>query len=311
MSILQINSLDKSYGSIHAVDHLELVVSKNQVYGILGPNGSGKTTTLAMIMGIIKPDSGSFLWFDQPAGPEVNKRIGALIENPNFYPYLNLIRNLKILCHIKGVDDSDIERVLRLVGLWLRRKSSYSTLSYGMKQRLMLGAVLLGDPEVLVLDEPTNGLDPEGIAEVRELIRKIAETGKTILLASHILDEVEKVCTHVAVLKRGRLLADGPVGSLIRDRDMVIVDSDETDQLGKALGELPFVDEVKRMPTGFEVHLAKGFKPQDLSRSLSSHGIVLSRLELRKQTLEQQFLEIIKNENQDHDHDQAASDRIT
>lgn len=296
LNILSIKNLDKSYGAVHAVNQLSLDVAEKQVFGILGPNGSGKTTTLAMIMGTVTPDSGSFQWFGQEPLPGVNRRIGALIEHPNFYPYLNLIRNLKILCEIKQVPESDIERVLRLVGLWMRRKSRFSTLSYGMKQRLSLAGVLLGDPKVLVLDEPTNGLDPEGIAEVRDLILKIAETGKTIILASHILDEVEKVCSHVAILKNGSLLASGPTDSLIKGKEMLILSSEETDKLENALNKSELVEEFKKVGNQFEVYIKDGSKSADLNKQLVMEGVVLTRLEIRKQTLEDQFLELVKQE---------------
>jgi len=153
MIILETDSLDKSYGLVHAVNHLSLKVESGQVYGILGPNGSGKTTTLSMLMGIVRPNGGTFRWFGHEGGPAANKRIGALIETPNFYPYLNLEQNLKIVCRIKGIDEKDIERVIRLVGLHDRWRSKFQTLSLGMKQRLALGSLLLGDPDVLVLDE--------------------------------------------------------------------------------------------------------------------------------------------------------------
>lgn len=297
MTILETDRLDKSYGLIHAVRHLSLKVESGQVYGILGPNGSGKTTTLSMLMGIVRPDEGNFRWFGDQQGPAANRRIGALIESPNFYPYLSLEQNLRIICRIKDIGEKDVERVIKLVGLQERRRSKYQTLSLGMKQRLALGSLLLGDPEVLVLDEVTNGLDPEGIAEVRSLIRQVASTGKTILLASHILDEVEKVCTHVVVLKNGNKLAEGEVDSLIKGREIIMLSGEDSDRLSKVLADSSAVESFTKEGEEFKVILNTGVKPGDLSKELMGQGIVLTRLDVRKNRLEDQFLELVKQDN--------------
>ena len=297
MIILETDNLDKSYGMVHAVNHLSLTVGAGQVYGILGPNGSGKTTTLSMLMGIVRPNGGSFKWFGGQNGPDANKRIGALIETPNFYPYLSLEQNLKIVCRIKGVDEKDIQRVIRLVGLHERSRSRFQTLSLGMKQRLALGSLLLGDPEVLVMDEVTNGLDPEGIAEVRTLIRQVASTGKTIILASHILDEVEKVCTHVVILKKGSKLAEGEVDSLIKGKEVIILSGDNLDQLSAALSASLLVESFTRENEDLKVILKGEVKTGDLSKELMEKGIALNRIEVRKNRLEDQFLELVKQDN--------------
>jgi ABC-2 type transport system ATP-binding protein len=297
MTILQTDGLDKSYGPVHAVNHLSLSVGAGQVYGILGPNGSGKTTTLSMLMGIIRPDGGSFRWFGDQQGPAANKRIGALIETPNFYPYLNLEQNLKIVCRIKGIDERDIQRVIRLVGLQERVRSKFQTLSLGMKQRLALGSLLLGDPDVLVMDEVTNGLDPEGIAEVRNLIRQVASTGKTIIMASHILDEVEKVCSHVVILKKGNKLAEGEVDNLIKGKEIVVLSGENNDHLGQVLSESPIIESYTREGDDFKVILNPDFKTGDLSKEMIEKGVVLTRIEVRKNRLEDQFLELVKQDN--------------
>jgi ABC-type multidrug transport system ATPase subunit len=297
MIILKTDSLDKSYGLVHAVNHLNLSVESGQVYGILGPNGSGKTTTLSMLMGIIRPDGGSFRWFGDQTGPAANRRIGALIETPNFYPYLSLEQNLRIVCRIKDVDERDIQRVIRLVGLQERGRSKFQTLSLGMKQRLALGSLLLGDPDVLVLDEVTNGLDPEGIAEVRTLIRQVASTGKTIIMASHILDEVEKVCTHVVILKKGNKLAEGEVDNLIKGKVIILLSGEDNLQLGEALKNSAMIESIVQEGSDFKVILNTGFKPGDLSKELMEKEIVLNRLEVRKNRLEDQFLELVKQDN--------------
>ena len=294
MTILEINQLDKSFGAVHAVNNLSISIKKGEVYGILGPNGSGKTTTLAMVLGIVQADKGSYLWFGEPDKPSLHRNIGALIETPNFYPYLNLVKNLLIVCQIKEIDPSDIDRVLKLVNLYDRRGSKFQTLSYGMKQRLVLASILLGDPQVLVLDEPANGLDPEGIAEVRVIIRKEAERGKTIIMASHILDEVEKVCSHVAVLKNGKLLAAGEVGELLKGERILLIASPDTEKLKTFLDSHPVAEKYTLENGVFSVALPADADVTSISRELLENGIVVSKLEEKKQSLEDQFLELVK-----------------
>jgi len=293
LAILEINHLDKSFGPVHAVNGLSLQIESGQVYGILGPNGSGKTTTLAMVLGIIRPDSGNYLWFGQPDQPSLHRLIGALIETPNFYPYLNLVQNLRLVCRIKEIDPVEISRVLDIVDLSERRHSRFQTLSYGMKQRLVLASVLLGDPKVLVLDEPANGLDPEGIAEVRAIIRKESIRGKTIIIASHILDEVEKVCSHVAILKRGKLLVSGEVGKLLKGERLMVISSPDTEKLRAFLDKYPAIGKYNVVKNDFIVILDAGVDITSISRDLMKNGIVVSKLEEKKQSLEDQFLELV------------------
>ncbi|MEK9613963.1 MAG: ATP-binding cassette domain-containing protein, partial [Flavobacteriaceae bacterium] len=212
---LQLNQLSKTYGKIKAVDRLSLTIEKGNVYGLLGPNGSGKSTTLGMVLNVINPTEGSFQWYEGVYSThEALKKVGAIIERPNFYPYMTAIQNLKLICKIKKCSLDTIEDKLNLVGLWERRNSTFKTYSLGMKQRLAIAAALINNPELLILDEPTNGLDPEGIHQIREIITNIAKTGTTILLASHLLDEVEKVCNQVIVLKNGVKFYEGPVDQI-------------------------------------------------------------------------------------------------
>jgi len=297
LTILKISGLDKSYGSVHAVKDLHLEIKKGQVFGILGPNGSGKTTTLAMLLGIVRMDKGTYSWFGLPPNPVNQQKIGSMLESPNFYPYLNLIENLKIICRIKHIPEAEVFRVLKVVGLLERQKSKFQTLSLGMKQRLALASVLLGDPEVLVLDEPANGLDPEGIAEVREIIRKEAEKGKTVLMASHILVEVEKVCSHVAILRKGELLTTGEVGNLLRTDVMMILSSDPLDELKQFLNSYEGVSNVIVESDQIQLTLKEGFAPGDLNKALVAKGIVLNKMEVKKQSLEEQFLELVRHED--------------
>lgn len=293
--ILEIHRLTKHYGRIKAVHNLTLDVERGQVFGILGPNGSGKTTTLSVIMGTIYPDSGSFSWFGN-SGNDISwkKSVGSLIEVPNFYSYLSLVNNLKIVAGIKGVPYDDIGRVLNISGLFGRRDYSYGTLSLGMKQRLAMAAVLLGDPQVLVLDEPTNGLDPEGIAEVRGIIQKEAENGKTVLLASHILGEVEKVCTHVAVLKEGELLTSGRVDQLLGGDRMFMISAPEIERLEEPLIRAGIARTIDIK--GDQMHLTcdSSVTASDLNKFAFEHDVVLTGLLHVKKSLESQFLELVK-----------------
>lgn len=294
-NVLKIEGLTKRYGSITAVDSLHLDIPKGSVFGILGPNGSGKTTTLGMVLGVIKPAHGKFLWFDEALNFKSKKRIGAILETPNFYPYLSGISNLKLVSEIKELDGSRIDEVLTLVNLKGRAKSKFKTYSLGMKQRLAIASALLNNPEVLVLDEPTNGLDPQGIAEIRALITRIANQGITVILASHLLDEVEKVCTHAAVLRQGNVLFSGKVEELTGHEGVVEISADDNGKLEAALREHPSVETIKEEETRLLVMLNEHLKPAELNKYLSDKGIYVDHLVFRKNSLEKQFLNLIKN----------------
>lgn len=291
--VLSITGLHKKYGKIHAVNDLNLEVARGSVFGILGPNGSGKTTTLGIILGVINADGGAFSWFNNPNSKEDRKRIGAILEQPLFYPYLTAEKNLKIVAGIKEVGGDDIDRVLRIVDLYERRNSKFKTFSYGMKQRLAIASALLGNPEVLIFDEPTNGLDPKGIAEIRELIIKIAGEGITIILASHLLDEVQKICSHVLVLKNGIRLFSGGVNEVLNLSDSLELKSDDPDLLKQVLNGISEVVELSEQGGLFLVKLANNYSASSLNEALFKKGIVLSHLALRKKSLEQQFLELL------------------
>ncbi|MHC1702490.1 MAG: ABC transporter ATP-binding protein [Tenuifilaceae bacterium] len=293
--ILQVNSISKTFGSITAVDQLSFSVRKGEVVGMLGPNGSGKTTTLSILLSVIQATSGSYSWFNGLTGDSANKRIGSLLETPNFYPYLNLEKNLLTTALARGKGESDIPRVLNDVGLLKRSKSKYYTLSLGMKQRLALASTLIGDPEVLVLDEPTNGLDPEGIAEVRELIKNQAARGKTILMASHILDEVEKVCTNVIILKKGVCIASGKVSELLNEKQVIIIEADDIELLTVLINSNSFCKIVNRDDKQLIIELDPSKTPSQLNSWIFENGITLNRLEIKHKTLESQFLELIGN----------------
>lgn len=291
-TVLSISGLSKHFGRLKAVDNLNLEVKRGQVFGMLGPNGSGKTTTLGMLMGVINPTSGSFSWFGQPPSHELRKKIGAVLEHPIFYPYLSGQKNLELNATIKQCDLANIPKVLELVELTERKDDKYKTYSLGMKQRLAIASALLNDPIVLILDEPTNGLDPMGIAEIREIIKKIALQGKTIILASHLLDEVQKVCSHFAILRKGTLIHTGPVDDVGKGSETVEVSADVTN-LNEVLLTFEGTASVNRENSIFQVTLRDGFHSSDINQFLFEKGITASHLVTRKKSLEKQFLEIL------------------
>jgi ABC-2 type transport system ATP-binding protein len=286
-SVLTIHNLNKRFGKIHAVKDVSLEVKKGQVFGMLGPNGSGKTTTLGMLMGVVNPTSGDFKWFGEAATPAIRRKIGAVLEHPIFYPYLTGQKNLELNAMIKQCPVENIAKVLDIVELTERKDDKYKTYSLGMKQRLAIASALLNDPTVLILDEPTNGLDPMGIAEIRKLIKKIASNGKTIILASHLLDEVQKVCSHFCVLKRGNLVHVGPVDEVGRGADA------EVENLSTLLIDFDGTSSLNKEKDFFEVTMREGFHSNDLNRYLFEKGVVINHLVTKKKSLEKMFLEIL------------------
>ena len=291
--VLSINGLTKHYGSITAIDHLNLEVERGTVCGILGPNGSGKTTTLGILLDVVRPNSGSFTWFGGTYGKTQRKRIGAILEVPLFYPYLSGWQNLKLISEIKGLPGSDIDQALETVGLAERKHSRFRTYSLGMKQRLAIGATLLGSPEVLILDEPTNGLDPRGIVEIRNIILKVASRGITILLASHILDEVQKTCTHVVVLEKGKKLDAGPVVEVLNESQWIELAADNMLNLHTSLVKADFVENIQEEGDKYVVKLKEPLGLSELNRYFFNLGIILNHLAVRRQSLEKYFLDLL------------------
>lgn len=299
MAILSIDKLTKNYGSIRALDNVTLSVPPKTIFGILGPNGSGKTTMLGIVMGILKVTGGTYKWAGDESPDDFRKKIGTLLETPNFYHYLSAENNLQIAARIKGRGEGDIDKVLHIVNLYERRKSKFSTYSLGMKQRLAIASALLGDPDILVFDEPTNGLDPAGIAEIRELIKDLNRQGKTIIMASHILDEVEKVCTHVAIIQRGVLKTVGPVSELMNTTHgntiaTVLIEVSASDNVAlksilDQMGELLSVTEVE---DHLELIGPHDITAEKVNRFCFEKGIVLNQLKVKRKSLETRFLEI-------------------
>ena len=293
MSILTVENLYKNYGSVQALKNVSFSVPEGTVFGILGPNGSGKTTLLGIIMDILKATKGSFRLFDQAPSADQRKGIGTLLETPNFYHYLSAQKNLEIAAAIKGQDRSDIPRVLEMVNLAQRKDSKFSTFSLGMKQRLAIASCLLGSPQVMVFDEPTNGLDPVGIAEIRELIKRLHKEGKTIIMASHLLDEVEKVCTHVAILKKGELIASGDVNEILASEDIVEVGAGDRYKLQQVLGSLNNYSKLNDTGTVIQLFYPVGqANLEEINRHCFKQGVVLNHLSTKKKSLETAFFEL-------------------
>jgi ABC-2 type transport system ATP-binding protein len=280
--------LTKRYGELVAVDGISLTVRSGEIYGFLGPNGAGKTTTLRMLLGLVRPTSGTIRLFGKAAGHL--DQIGALIEGPGFYPYLSGLDNLRVLARYAGCAPERIGTVLELVDLAGRAKDRYATYSLGMKQRLGVAAALLKDPRLLILDEPTNGLDPAGMADMRTLIRRLGAAGTTVLLSSHLLGEVQQICDRVGVVSQGRLVAESTVAELRGGARLRVVADPIEDAAARAralLGE----DRVRLDGAGLELDVEPA-KAAWINAELVHAGIAVSELGVRERELEDVFLEL-------------------
>ena len=291
--VLEIDGISKRYGKVQALKPYKLQIPKGTTFGILGPNGSGKTTTLGIILGILSSDSGGFTWFDGQSVNSAKKRIGALLETPNFYPYMTAYQNLKLVAKIKELKNPNIDAVLKTVNLHERAHHKFKGYSLGMKQRLAIAASLLGEPEVLLLDEPTNGLDPTGIAEVRDLITRIAANGTTVIIASHILAEVERVCSHVAVLQNGSLLYSGLADELSAKDAVIAVAAADMQALENAIKDLSSLKKIRPSDGHLHLSFSEDMSPSKLNQLLAEQGIYLSYIEEKKASLEERFLKIL------------------
>ena len=295
-TILSIKNLNKRYGKIQAVKNVSLEIQKGNVYGILGPNGSGKSTTLGIVLNVVNKTSGEYSWFGGTMQThDALKKVGAIIERPNFYPYMTAKENLELVCKIKNINYSKVTEKLELVGLIDRKDSKFSTFSLGMKQRLAIASALLNDPEILILDEPTNGLDPQGIHQIRDIIRLIASQGTTILLASHLLDEVEKVCSHVLVLRFGEILYSGPVNGMTNGNDYFELQADNNMELIAVLKRHADFGKVEEQEGKVLFYTKTSIESSNLNRYLFENNISLTHLVKRKSSLEEQFLALTNN----------------
>jgi ABC-2 type transport system ATP-binding protein len=293
--VLEVNNLSKRFGRLQAVNSISFTVEKGNVYGLLGPNGSGKSTTLGILLSTINPSEGNWSWFGNSGTNATDlKRIGAIIEHPNFYTFLSAEKNLKIACEIKEAPYSRIESVLKLVGLYERRQDRFSSYSLGMKQRLAIASAMLNNPEVLILDEPTNGLDPEGIIQIREIIKTIANQGTTIILASHLLDEVEKVCSHVIILKKGVSLYCGTVAGITAKNGYFVLEALDNKGLKSELESTGYFSEIKLENGRITAYIKSDINGSELNKRLSEKGIFVSHLSKERESLEEQFLDLVK-----------------
>lgn len=296
-TILSLKNLNKKFGKVHAVNNLSFEIEKGNVYGILGPNGSGKSTTLGIILNVVNATSGQFSWFnDTISTHEALKKVGAIIERPNFYPNMSAYENLRLVCKIKGISTNKIEEKLEKVNLLERKNSKFKTFSLGMKQRLAIASALLNDPEILILDEPTNGLDPQGIHEIRKIITDIAETGTTILLASHLLDEVEKVCSHVVIIRNGIKLYEGRVDEMTASFGWIDLQCENKEELVKILSSYKGIASTKIEKNTIIAQLEAEVTTAEINKLAFNNGITLTHLVKRKPSLENQFL-LLTNQN--------------
>jgi len=293
-TILSLKNLDKKFGRVHAVNNLSFDIQKGNVYGILGPNGSGKSTTLGIILNVVNKTSGEFSWFNGKLSThQALKKVGAIIERPNFYPYMTAVQNLSLICKIKDISTEKIDEKLKIVNLYERRNSKFSTFSLGMKQRMAIASALLNDPEILILDEPTNGLDPQGIHEIRQIIQEITKNGTTILLASHLLDEVEKVCSHVVVIREGIKLYSGRVDEMTASKGLFeLKTANDKIKLLTLLEQHHSIGVVKEEGEFIIAYLTEEMEATEINTFLFKNGIAVSHLVKRKPSLEQQFLDL-------------------
>ena len=289
--LLKGNQLSKNYGRVRAVTNLSFEIRKGSVYGILGPNGSGKSTTLGIVLNVVNASAGSFEWFEGALSTkEALKKVGAIIERPNFYPYMSARENLELVCLIKEIPNTAVTKALKEVGLADRSEDLFSTFSLGMKQRLAIASALLNDPEILILDEPTNGLDPQGIHQIRVLIQQIASKGTTILLASHLLDEVEKVCDQVIILQKGKSIYSGSVEEMGKSGAYLLIGYSHTEQLAEPIEKHPDIEILGK--EGSLLKIKTNHSPESINKYFSEQGIFLTHLSSHQKRLEELFLEI-------------------
>ncbi len=297
--ILQTDQLTKRFSKrILAVNELDLLVPRGEVFGLLGPNGSGKTTTLGMILGVVSKTKGTYSWFGKGEDYSLRKKIGAILEQPNFYPFLSAKQNLIVHSRIKDIRNPDTDALLKMVGLYERGNDPFKTYSLGMKQRLAIASAMLADPEVLIFDEPTNGLDPLGIAEIRQLILDIRDMNKTIIMASHLLDEVQKVCSHFAVLQKGKKIYSGTVKEALQSTNTISIASDNMEQLVSVLSSCPGVRSMENTGDTIRILNAEDWSAAAINKYLVERNVGVQYIQQKRSSLEEKFLEILRENDQ-------------
>ena len=295
---IEIDALSKAYGKMVAVDHLNLRVERGEIFGFLGPNGAGKTTTMRMLLGLIRPTSGraSILGMDISTHlPAILARTGSIIENPTFYPYLSGHDNLRAVARLGRVSQANIPDILDLVDLTAAAQRKFKTYSLGMKQRLAVGAALLGNPDLLILDEPANGLDPVGIVEMRDLMKRLKDQGHTVLISSHVLHEIEQICDRIVILNRGRVVVQGRVDDLLGGRDVVEIRIARAAEAEQVLAKLDWIRRVTRDGDRLLVE-TPAERAADLNQALATQGLYLSGIRPQELSLEQYFLDVTEGD---------------
>lgn len=309
--VISTTGLTKAFGKVVAVNNLNLQVSRGDVFGFLGPNGSGKTTTIRMLLGLIRPTAGQASIFgvdSNHATPAIRQRLGAIVETPVFYPYLSGIDNLRVIGANSGIvsgkaNNVHLESILDIVDLRAYATRAYSKYSLGMKQRLGIAAALLTDPELIMLDEPTNGLDPAGMIEIRQLIRRLAEAGKTVFISSHLLAEVQQVCNRVAILRRGNLIQQGLVHELLRSQEQIEIRMGNAEENERALAFFrarqeqgsSWIKSIKlenHQQQPAIVLEAPGERSVEVNRLLAEQGLFAAAIYPREGSLESIFMEL-------------------
>lgn len=295
--LVETRGLTKRYGNrITAVEDLDLTIERGEVYGFLGPNGAGKTTTLRMLLGLIKPSSGTATVLgEEPGTPTGLARVGALVESPAFYPYLSGRDNLRVMARYSGVALSRVEEVLRQVELSGRADDKFKKYSLGMKQRLGVATALLKDPELLVLDEPANGLDPKGMADMRGIIRKVRGEGKTVLLSSHLLGEVEQICDRIGVILKGKLVAERTMEELRGREGGLLVRAEPLEEAERVVKNLPRIEEARVVDEMLQLTVDPA-RAAEINAGLVNAGVRVSELRPVERSLEEMFLELTGGE---------------
>jgi ABC-2 type transport system ATP-binding protein len=293
-SAISTRGLTKRYGSRLAVDNLDLDVRTGEIFGFLGPNGAGKTTTMRMLLGLIRPSAGEAKVLGMETGDQLDAilmRTGAIIESPTFYPYLTGSDNLRVVARLAGAPNSRIDEVLSIVELTGASRQKFKKYSLGMKQRLAVASTLMHNPDLLILDEPANGLDPAGIVEMRGLMTRLKGEGKTIFVSSHVLHEIQQVCDRIAILNKGRIVAQGPVAQLLESRGRLRVGVSDPDKASQILHEVNWIPDVTREADSLLVTVPPD-RASDVNRALADHGIYAHELSIETASLEQYFLDM-------------------